>query len=89
MELHIPKINAEYKDIRTEALYYVPLNASYEVWDLNVTNTSDKVRKLTITGYAEFTNNSNYRTGSGESPVFPVHHQEHSSKKQNPSAHPW
>lgn len=27
---------------------------------LNVTNTSDKVRKLTITGYAEFTNNSNY-----------------------------
>ena len=54
------KINAEYKDIRTEALYYVPLNASYEVWDLNVTNTSDKVRKLTITGYAEFTNNSNY-----------------------------
>ena len=38
----------------------MPLNASYEVWDLNVTNTSDKVRKLTITGYAEFTNNSNY-----------------------------
>ena len=54
------KISAEYKKIKTETLYYVPLGASYEVWDLNIVNTSDKVRKLTVTGYAEFTNNSNY-----------------------------
>ena len=51
---------ADYSGIHSEANYYVPLNKSYEVWNLNVTNTSDKVRTLTLTGYAEFTNNSNY-----------------------------
>ena len=51
---------ADYSDIHSEALYYVPLNQSYEVWKLKVKNTSSKTRKLTITGYAEFTNNSNY-----------------------------
>lgn len=54
------KISAEYRDILSEASYYVPLNQSYEVWRLKLTNQSDKVRKLNITGYAEFTNNSNY-----------------------------
>ncbi len=51
---------ADYSDIHSEALYYVPLNQSYEVWKLKLKNTSSKTRKLTITGYAEFTNNSNY-----------------------------
>ena len=46
--------------IHTEALYYVPLNQTYEVWNLKVTNTSSEPRELTITGYAEFTNNNNY-----------------------------
>ena len=54
------KMLADYAQIHSEALYYVPLNQSYEVWALKVKNTSDKVRKLTVTGYAEFTNNSNY-----------------------------
>ena len=54
------KMLADYSGIHSEALYYVPLNQSYEVWNLKVKNTSDKVRKLTLTGYAEFTNNSNY-----------------------------
>lgn len=51
---------ADYSGIHSEALYYVPLEESYEVWNLKVTNTSKNVRNLTITGYAEFTNNSNY-----------------------------
>lgn len=51
---------ADYSDIHTEALYYVPLDKDHEVWRLKVTNTSDKKRSLTVTGYAEFTNNSNY-----------------------------
>ena len=51
---------AEYDGIKSEALYYVPLDKSHEVWNLKVTNTSDTVRSLTLTGYAEFTNNSNY-----------------------------
>ena len=54
------KMLADYAGIHSEALYYVPLNASYEVWNLKVKNTSSKKRSLTLTGYAEFTNNSNY-----------------------------
>ena len=51
---------ADYSDIHSEALYYVPLDCSYEVWNLKLTNNSSKARSLTLTGYAEFTNNSNY-----------------------------
>ena len=51
---------ADYSGIHSEVKYYVPLNKSYEVWNLSLTNNSDKVRELNITGYAEFTNNSNY-----------------------------
>ena len=51
---------ADYSGIHSEVRYYVPLNKTYEVWNLSVTNNSDKARSLNITGYAEFTNNSNY-----------------------------
>lgn len=54
------KISADYTGIRSEALYYVPLDRDHEVWCLKLTNHSDMPRSLTITGYAEFTNNSNY-----------------------------
>lgn len=54
------KMKAAYAGISSEVCYYVPLNQSYEVWNLSVTNDSEKERKLTVTGYAEFTNNSNY-----------------------------
>ena len=51
---------ADYGDIHSEADYYVPLGKSYEVWGLSVTNKSDRIRNLTLTGYAEFTNHNNY-----------------------------
>ena len=54
------KMLADYSAIHSEVLYYVPLNESYEVWCLTITNQSDVKRDLTVTGYAEFTNNSNY-----------------------------
>ncbi len=54
------KMIADYSDIHSEALYYVPLDKSYEVWNLKVTNLSKVTRSLTVTGYAEFTNVSNY-----------------------------
>lgn len=54
------RIMADYSDIHSEALYYVPLNESYEVWNLQLTNHSNVERSLSITGYAEFTNNSDY-----------------------------
>ena len=54
------KLVADYSEIHSEALYYVPLNCSYEVWALTVTNNSDRERELSVTGYAEFTSNCNY-----------------------------
>lgn len=54
------KLKAEYAGIQSEALYYVPLNKTYEVWRLKVKNTSDKVRKISTFGFIEFTNENNY-----------------------------
>ena len=54
------RIIADYSEIHSEVRYYVPLDQSYEVWNLQLTNESKKNREITITGYAEFTNNGNY-----------------------------
>ena len=54
------KMTASYAGIRSEALYYVPLGKTYEVWGLTVANESSESRELTLTGYGEFTNHSNY-----------------------------
>lgn len=51
---------ADYAGISSEATYYVPDGCAYEVWALRVTNTGPTPRRLTLTGYAEFTNHSNY-----------------------------
>ena len=53
-------MKTDYSGISSEASYYVPMGESYEVWSLKLKNTSDQKRELGITGYAEFTNNSNY-----------------------------
>ena len=42
---------ADYSEIHSEVRYYVPLEQSYEVWSLAVTNYSEKKRELTVTGY--------------------------------------
>lgn len=54
------KMMADYSEIHSEVCYYVPLDQSYEVWNLSLTNDSKQAREITVTGYAEFTNNSNY-----------------------------
>ncbi len=51
---------ASYAGIDSEALYYVPLDQTYEVWRLKLTNTTDKERKISTFSYAEFTNENNY-----------------------------
>ncbi|MDD2969926.1 MAG: N,N'-diacetylchitobiose phosphorylase [Lachnospiraceae bacterium] len=53
-------IMADYSDIHSEVKYYVPLGQTYEVWNLKITNCSDRNRNISLTGYAEFTNNNNY-----------------------------
>ena len=54
------KMIADYCGIHSEAAFYVPLGGTHEVWQLTVTNQSPRKRELTLTGYAEFTNNGNY-----------------------------
>lgn len=54
------RMEASYAGISSKAVYYVPQGKDYEVWALTVTNDSDRDRSLTLTGYAEFTNHSNY-----------------------------
>lgn len=54
------RMEASYAGISSKAVYYVPQGKAYEVWVLTVTNDSDRDRSLTLTGYAEFTNHSNY-----------------------------
>jgi len=53
-------ISSEYTGIKTESLYYVPKNKTYEVWRVKVTNNDTKERRLAVTGYVEFTNDPNY-----------------------------
>ena len=57
-------IDTRYSGIRSTGTYYVPRDKDWEVWHLTVTNESDRPRELTVTGYAEFTNNSNYEQDS-------------------------
>ena len=54
------RISAKYAKIASEVLYYVPLDKTYEVWKLKLTNNSDRVRTIAATGFVEFTNESNY-----------------------------
>lgn len=51
---------SDYCAIHAEAVYYVPMGKSHEVWALSVSNRSQEEKSLTLTGYAEFTNHSNY-----------------------------
>lgn len=53
-------ISSEYRDIRTETTYYVPLGKTYEVWRTRITNLSDKPRRLAVSGVCEFVNDNNY-----------------------------
>ena len=54
------RISADYSGIHSRVSYYVPVDQEYEVWAVTVSNESDQERKLTVTGYAEFTSHGNY-----------------------------
>ncbi len=53
-------ISSEYKGIKSETAYYVPKGQTLEVWAAKITNTSDKPRRVAVTGYCEFVNDNNY-----------------------------
>lgn len=54
------RMTSKYSGISTDTLYYVPLDKTYEVWRIKVTNNDTKPRKLSTFGFVEFTNESNY-----------------------------
>lgn len=54
------EIESEYRGIKSQVLYYVPMNATHEVWRVKVTNTSDRVRTISAMSYCELTTESNY-----------------------------
>ena len=53
-------IESDYSDIHSETTYFIPNDGDHEVWRLKVRNDGSESRELTLTGYAEFTNEGNY-----------------------------
>jgi cellobiose phosphorylase len=49
------RIQSTYDGIRSESLYFIPLDAEHEVWRLHVTNVSGVSRTLDIFSFCEFT----------------------------------
>ena len=53
------KISSEYSSIKTETLYFVPLDKMYECWLMKVKNTGKKKRRLSVFTFVEYANNWN------------------------------
>jgi N,N'-diacetylchitobiose phosphorylase len=53
------KISSEYTQIKSEVLFFVPLDADLECWQVKVTNTGKTVRSLRAFTYVEFASNWN------------------------------
>lgn len=53
------KISSEYDRIKTETLYFVPLDKDYEYWNVKVTNSDALARKLSFFTYVEYVGNWN------------------------------
>lgn len=47
------RIAAEYADIASAATYFIPLGATYEVWQIEVKNTGKNARKISVFPFAE------------------------------------
>ncbi|MDE0573285.1 N,N'-diacetylchitobiose phosphorylase [Demequina sp. B12] len=48
------RFESSYRDIDTSHTIFIPLDDDVELWDVRVTNNSDKVRELTVGSYVEF-----------------------------------
>jgi len=48
-------ITSDYENVRTESTYFIPRNAEFEYWRLNVTNTDSRQRRLRVFSFCEFT----------------------------------
>jgi len=54
------QLEADYRNIHSQALYYVPQDADYEVWKVKITNNGDYARKISCFGFVELTCESFY-----------------------------
>ncbi len=53
-------ISSEYRKIKSETTYFVPLNETHEVWQCKVTNCDDRERELSVTACCSFVNHSGF-----------------------------
>lgn len=54
------QIESAYQGVESRTLYYVPLDATHEVWRVKLTNASSRSRRISVFGYCEFTTESFY-----------------------------
>lgn len=54
------EIESSYRDIQSRVLYYVPMNATHEIWRVRIRNNGSAKRQISVFGYCEFTNESFY-----------------------------
>ncbi len=52
--LSYSKFSCDYQGIQAEQLVFIPVEEDVELWDVNITNTSGKPRRLSIFSYVEF-----------------------------------
>ncbi len=52
--LSYTKFQCNYNDIEAEQLLFIPLDDNVELWDVNITNKSERRRNLSIFSYVEF-----------------------------------
>ncbi len=50
------RINSEYNQIKSEALYFVPLGRHFEIWKYKITNQGDRKRSLRLFTFVEYAN---------------------------------
>jgi N,N'-diacetylchitobiose phosphorylase len=50
-------IESEYKGIKTETTYFVPLGKEFECWHTKITNTGKALRKLRVFTFVEYASN--------------------------------
>ncbi|MBN2520286.1 MAG: hypothetical protein JXB17_07270, partial [Bacteroidales bacterium] len=52
-------IASEYKNIKTETTYFVPLGQIFEVWKIKICNIGKTIRKLSLFSFVEYANGWN------------------------------
>ncbi len=54
-------IQSNYEEIESDTLYFVPRDQTFEYWRLRLTNRSDRLRRLSVFAFCEFTSEWNLK----------------------------